>query len=53
MKRVERKQAEALIQETEARDAVEANRHSQQALDDWYRNRLHRVEAEAEMRAED
>ena len=53
MKRVERRQAEALIQETEARDAVEANRRSQQALDDWYRNRLHRVEAEAEMRAED
>lgn len=53
MKRVERRQAEALIQEIEARNAVEANRRSQQALDDWYRNRLHQVEAEAEMRAED
>jgi hypothetical protein len=49
LKRVERRQAETLIRETEARDAVEAGRRSQQALDDWYRNRLHRKEAEADL----
>lgn len=38
-KRIERRQAETLIEETEARDAVEANRKSQDALDDWYRSR--------------
>jgi flagellar biosynthesis chaperone FliJ len=43
VKRVERRQAEILIKETEARDAIEAGRRSQQALDDWYRNRLHRA----------
>ena len=47
-KRVERRQAETLIRETEARDAIEAGRRDQQALDDWYGNRLHRAEAEAE-----
>jgi flagellar export protein FliJ len=45
-KRVERRQAETLISETEARDAVETNRRSQQGIDDWYRNRLHRNTAE-------
>jgi len=40
-KRVERRQAETLIRETEARDAVIEGRHSQQSLDDWYLNRLH------------
>jgi hypothetical protein len=45
-KRVERRQAETLIKETEARDAIEAGRRSQQALDDWYRNRLHRNAAQ-------
>jgi hypothetical protein len=40
-KRVERRQAETLIQETEARDAVVAGRRTQQRLDDWYLNRLH------------
>ena len=40
-KRVERRQAETLISETEAQDAVIAGRRSQQALDDWYLNRLH------------
>ena len=40
-KRVERRQAETLIEEAEARDALEASRHSQQSLDDWYLNRLH------------
>ncbi|HEV2487812.1 MAG TPA: hypothetical protein VGT08_19995 [Terracidiphilus sp.] len=40
-KRVERRQAQTLIRETEAKDAVIAGRRSQQALDDWYLNRLH------------
>jgi hypothetical protein len=39
-KRVERRQAETLISETEAKDAVVANRRSQQSLDDWYLNRM-------------
>ena len=47
-RRVERRQVETLIRETEARDAIEAGRHSQQALDDWYGNRLHREVVEAE-----
>jgi flagellar biosynthesis chaperone FliJ len=41
-KRVERRQAETLIEEAEAKDAVEGARRSQQALDDWYRIRRHR-----------
>jgi hypothetical protein len=45
LKRVERRQAETLIGETEARDAVEDSRRGQQALDDWHRSRLHREEA--------
>jgi hypothetical protein len=40
LRRVERRQAETLIQETEAREAVESDRRSQQALDDWYGSRL-------------
>jgi hypothetical protein len=40
-KRVERRQAETMVRETEARDAAEAGRRSQQALDDWYGDRLH------------
>ncbi len=39
-KRIERRQAETLIQEHEARDAVDAGRRSQQALDDGFRFRL-------------
>jgi aspartokinase len=39
VKRVERRQAETLIRETEARDAIEAGRREQQAMDDWYLNR--------------
>jgi hypothetical protein len=46
-KRVERRQAETLIKETEARDAIEAGRRSQQNLDDWFGNRMHRKDAEA------
>jgi hypothetical protein len=47
-KRVERRQAETLIQETEARDAVEAGRRGQQGLDDWYGNRLRREQTKLE-----
>jgi hypothetical protein len=47
-KRVERRQAETLIRETEARDAVEANRRGQQMLDDWFGNKTHRAGAEAQ-----
>ena len=50
-KRVERRQAETLIQEAEARDAIEAGRRGQQALDDWYSNRLHREHTETERSA--
>ncbi|HVZ82571.1 MAG TPA: hypothetical protein VG893_02770 [Terracidiphilus sp.] len=35
--RVERRQAEVLIEETESREAAEAARRSQQDLDDWHR----------------
>ena len=35
--RVERHQAETLIEETEARDEIVAVRRSQQVLDDWHR----------------
>jgi flagellar biosynthesis chaperone FliJ len=38
-KRVERRQAETLIEETEAQEAIAAGRRSQQSLDDWYRSR--------------
>ncbi len=37
--RVERRQAETVIEETETRDALEATRRSQQDLDDWHRTR--------------
>ncbi len=39
-RRIERRQAEALVRQAEAADAVAANRRSQQSLDDWYLNRL-------------
>ena len=39
-KRVERRQAETLIEETEAREAIEADRRNQQSIDDWYLNRM-------------
>ena len=47
-RRVERRQAETLIREAEEHEAIEASRHGQQSLDDWYGNRLHREEVEAE-----
>jgi flagellar biosynthesis chaperone FliJ len=40
-KRIECRQAETLIRETEARDAIVAGRRAQQGLDDWYLNRQH------------
>jgi hypothetical protein len=40
-KRVECRQAETLITEAEAKEAVIAARRAQQGLDDWYLNRLH------------
>jgi hypothetical protein len=47
-KRVERRQAETLIEETEKRDAIEADRRSQQSLDDWFSGRQHREESKPE-----
>ena len=41
VKRVERRQAETLIREAEALDAVEAGRRAQQRLDDWHGARVH------------
>jgi flagellar biosynthesis chaperone FliJ len=46
-KRVERRQAETLIEEAQARDAIDTGRRSQQALDDWFLNRLHRERLKA------
>ncbi|MGA2806754.1 MAG: hypothetical protein ABSE87_01400 [Terracidiphilus sp.] len=48
LKRVERRQAETLIGETEAREAIAADRRGQQSLDDWYRSRLYREATDAE-----
>jgi hypothetical protein len=45
-RRVERRQAEALVEKNEAAEAVETGRSSQRALDDWYLNRLHRAGTE-------
>jgi flagellar biosynthesis chaperone FliJ len=39
-KRVECRQAETLIRESESKEAIVAGRRAQQGLDDWYRNRL-------------
>ena len=47
--RVERRQAETLIQEAEARDALDAERKSQQGLDDWFRYLMHRAALEARL----
>jgi len=47
-KRVERRQAETLIEDSEARDALVADRRSQQALDYWFRSRLHRAGEDVE-----
>jgi hypothetical protein len=42
--RVECRQAETLIEEAEARDAIEAARRGQQAVDDWFGLRRYRRE---------
>jgi hypothetical protein len=52
LKRVERRQAETLIQEIEAREAIEDGRRGQQALDDWYSSRLYRDRDKEEINAE-
>jgi flagellar export protein FliJ len=44
-RRIERRQAETLIEKTEAQDAVEAGRRGQQALDDWFGNKVHQAGA--------
>ena len=41
-KRIERRQAETLIEESQAQHDLEAGRRSQQAMDDWYSNKLYR-----------
>jgi hypothetical protein len=46
-KRVERRQAETLIREIEARGAIESSRRAQQGIDDWFRNRQHRSRVDA------
>jgi hypothetical protein len=48
--RVERRQAGTLIEEAAARDALDFERRSQQGLDDWFRNRLHRTGPGAELK---
>jgi hypothetical protein len=48
MKRVERRQAETLIEECEAAEAVIVDRKGQQELDNWYNVRRYRQEQEAE-----
>lgn len=48
LKRVERRQAETLIRESEAQEAIETDRRSQQELDNWYSFRQYREGAEAE-----
>jgi hypothetical protein len=40
-KRIERRQAETLVNEGEARSDIESNRRSQRALDDWHGSRKH------------
>jgi flagellar biosynthesis chaperone FliJ len=47
-KRVERRQAETLVEEAAARDALEAARRTQHSLDDWHLGRLRRGDAHTE-----
>jgi flagellar export protein FliJ len=49
-KRIEHRQAETLIQETEAKDAIEAGRRTQQTLDDWFSSRQHREKGPSKQR---
>jgi hypothetical protein len=41
-KRIERRQVETLIRETEAGDAIQSGRRSQRELDDWFLSRTRR-----------
>jgi len=50
-KRVEHRQVETLIEETQAKDAIETDRRSQQMLDDWYNARKLRNASESEVRS--
>ncbi len=45
LRRVERRQAETLIHEAAALEAIDAGRRAQQELDDWHRSRSFRAEA--------
>lgn len=45
-KRVERRQAETIIEQAEAREEVESDRRSQRGIDDWFGARLHRQAAD-------
>jgi hypothetical protein len=47
-KRVERRQAETLVEEAAARDALDVARRTQRGLDDWHLNRLDRAAFEDE-----
>jgi hypothetical protein len=47
-KRIERRQAETLIEEAETQESIEADRRDQQVLDDWYSARQYREEAGSE-----
>jgi len=47
--RVERRQAEALVDEARAREAITAVRRTQQAIDDWFGARRHREKDAAEL----
>jgi hypothetical protein len=51
LKRVERRQAETLIEDAEAQEAIESERRGQQALDNWYGSRQFRKETDAELPA--
>jgi len=48
LKRVERRQAETLIEEAVAKEGLEAGRRSQQALDNWYGSRQYLEESDSE-----
>jgi len=47
-KRIERRQAETLLREAEARTAVQAGRRAQRSLDDWYLNLLSRTKTSSQ-----
>ncbi len=46
--RVERRQAETLIEKFQAKDAVKAGRRAQQELDGWHQSRLFRAKGKTE-----